>query len=171
MRPLTIPFLLPLLMGVFLLVALSACQSNTPVVTPTPNAPAVTVESTLPSAVNPLEITPSNDMGMVIGRAISISTTLPMTQTTVYLAEVFRDPAGGEEGAFVLNSAASPGAITDNEGNFFHTNVKPGEYVLVVGDPYFEYEVIENPDTQEAQTYFVEAGQVTQVGDLQVPLE
>lgn len=174
MRRLSIPFVLPLLMGVLLLL-LSACQNDAITPTPTPGtapeAPvATTVVSTDTTTVNPLEITPTGDAGMVIGRVISISTTLPMMNTPIYLAEVFRDPNGSEEGAFVLNSAASPGAITDNDGAFVHTNVKPGEYVIVVGDPYFDYKVIENPDTLKAQTYFVQAGQVTQVGELRVTL-
>jgi hypothetical protein len=170
MRRFSIPFLLPVFMGVLLL-ALVACQTNNPESAPTPTpAPDGGEPPVVATTINPLEITPSNDAGMVVGRVVSISTTLPLSQTPVYLAEVFRDPNGSEEGAFVFNSAASPGAITDGEGNFVHMNVKPAEYVIFVGDPHFEYQVIQNPDTQKAQLYFVEAGRVTQVGELRVPL-
>jgi len=42
--------------------------------------------------------------------------------------------------------------------------------VMVVGDPYEVHEIIEDPATQMAQFFFVEKGQVTEVGEIQVDI-
>ncbi len=70
----------------------------------------------------------------------------------------------------VLNTASSPMNTTDVDGYFIIPQVPPGEFVVVVGDPYEKHEIIENPDTRMAQTYFVEAGRVTEIGELNVDI-
>lgn len=145
-----------------------ACQSGAE--TPAPQPTAVVENTAVVSdggdgVVFPIE--PDEDSGVVRGRIISVLTTQPLSNTVVALAQVTRQ---GDDGAFVLNTASSPMNISDVEGYFIIPNVPPGEFVMVVGDPYAANQIIENPDTQMAQTYFVEQGRVTEVGEIQVDI-
>ena len=160
---------LVILITVLCAVMLIACQSGA--ATPDPTvAPAS--ETTTPSTTTggdgiAVPIEPDEESGVVRGRIISILTTQPLSNTVVALAQVTRQ---GEEGAFVYNTAFSPMNVTDIDGYFIIPNVPPGEFVMVVGDPYELHEIIANPETDTAQTYFVEAGRVTEVGELQVDI-
>lgn len=58
----------------------------------------------------------------------------PLKNTTVRLAEVYREGENSEEGAYILDTAFSPGTITDESGFFFFKNIEPIEYVIVIGD-------------------------------------
>lgn len=149
-------------------VMLMACQTQ-----PTNPAPTVESETTVatPEASGEDDfivdaVAPDDETGVLRGRIISVTTNEPLPNTVVALAQVTRQ---GGEGAFVLNSASSPMNVSDVEGYFIIPNVPPGEFVIVVGDPYAP-DIIKNPDTQTAQTYFVEQGRITEVGDLVVNL-
>lgn len=145
-----------------------ACQSGAE--TPAPQPTAVVENTAVVSDGGDgvaLPIEPDEDSGVVRGRIISVLTTQPLSNTVVALAQVTRQ---GDDGAFVLNTASSPMNISDVEGYFIIPNVPPGEFVMVVGDPYAANQIIENPDTQMAQTYFVEQGRVTEVGEIQVDI-
>ena len=103
---------------------------------------------------------------MVIGRVISEKTGQPLTHTTVRLAEVVRQ---GNEGAFVLDTAFSPGDITDDQGYFRFENVDAKEYVIVIGDVYNAYQIISEP-SGKARVWKAEPDQVLDVGELRVVL-
>jgi hypothetical protein len=85
---------------------------------------------------------------------------------TVRLAEVARQ---GDEGAFVLDTAFSPGDITDDTGHFRFDNVDAKEYVIVVGDVYSVYKIIAEPSGQ-ARVWKAEPDQILDVGELRVDL-
>jgi hypothetical protein len=154
---------------VLLTVMLIACQSDP--ITPEPTtAPDTSVVTPEPNGeddfiVDPLQM--DDETGVARGRVISAVTNEPLAGTVVALAQVTRQ---GEEGAFVLNTASSPMNTTDVDGYFIIPQIPPGEFVIVVGDPYGVNTIIENPDTQMAQTYFVEQGRVTEVGELVVDI-
>lgn len=103
----------------------------------------------------------------VIGRVISEKTGQPLAHITVRLAEVVRQ---GNEGAFVLDTAFSPGDITDDQGYFRFDNVDAKEYVIVVGDVYTVYKIIPEP-SGKARVWKAEPDQVLDVGELRVDLE
>jgi hypothetical protein len=163
------------LLGLIIIVCstmvLLACQSPTPPPASTPivegGTPAAVATTAPQEDINiafPSEM--DSETGILRGRIVSVTDTLPLTNTVVMLAEVTRQ---GEQGAFVLNTAQSPATLSDVDGYFFVVNVKPGEYVLVVGDPSSGgYEIIQNVETGKPQTYFIEAGNVTEVGELQI---
>lgn len=154
-------------------VALVACQTpqnNNTIseATPAPvstTAADATASVEIPGIADSISLT---DTGGVIGRVLSITDSHPLADTPVWLAQVTRGE--GEDGAYVLNSAQSPANVTDPTGQFLITNAPPAEYVIIVGDPYGAYEVIKDPETTKAATYFVEQGNITRVGDLIVDI-
>lgn len=124
---------------------------------PSPTAaPAPTIAYTMPAA----------GKTTIVGHVVSFQTRQGLPQTVVRLAEVFRE---GEEAAYVLDGAFSPGDITDEHGNFIFENVDAREYVIVVGDIYDKYVVI--PDTSgKAKVWVPKADEVLNIGDLFVEL-
>ena len=74
----------------------------------------------------------------------------------MHLAAVYRQ---GEDGAYVLDSANSPGAFTDQEGRFVIPNIAPGEFVLVIGDPMSNYTVVSDADGK-VRTWAAAANQI-----------
>jgi hypothetical protein len=150
-------------------VMLIACQSQPDAPTPTvvPDSTLVTPEPNSEDDFIVESVQPDAETGVVRGRVISALTTEPLASTVVAMAQVTRQ---GEEGAFVLNSASSPMNVSDVDGYFIIPNVPPGEFVMIVGDPYDVHEIILNPETEMAQTYFVEQGRVTEVGEVVVDI-
>jgi hypothetical protein len=141
----------------FLLVMLlSGCQSQGgPQETPVPEAtPLPTLEA---------------DKGGITGTAISKKTGGVLANTVVRLAEVVRQE---DQAAFVLDTAFSPGTITDANGKFAFMNVPAVEYVIVIGnvEVYQGYEILQD-STGQANVYIVTAGEILEVGDLEVNLE
>jgi hypothetical protein len=137
---------------------LSACQGESES-TSTPGEQTSDIQ-TFPS--------PESGKGSVSGVVYSNISNAPLKAVTVRLAEVVRQ---GEEAAFVLDAAFSPGAVTDENGNFFFQNVDPKEYVLVVGnvEVYQGYEIMQEDDGS-ARVYLVEDGKVLDLGELRVNL-
>jgi hypothetical protein len=86
---------------------------------------------------------PEPDKATVIGQIVSQEDRSPIRDTVVHLAAVYRQ---GEEGAYVIDSANSPGAFTDQEGRFVIENITPGEFVLVIGDPMTNYAVVSDEE-------------------------
>lgn len=148
MRKLTLISLLTLL-----ILALSACTAA--------NGGEQTTSPTPPAA-------PEADKATVVGRVFSNTDDQPMTTTLVRLAEVVRQ---GDQAAFILDAAFSPGAQTDANGYFIIENIAPMEYVLIIGnhEVYQGYEIIAGADGR-AKTYIVEAGQVFDFEEIRVNL-
>lgn len=139
-------YLSPVFSFVILIICLlliTGCQSSQPIKpTPTP----------APTSI-PL---PEADKATVKGQIVSEKDRSPIQDTVVRLAAVYRQ---GEEGAYVLDSANSPGAFTDQEGRFVITNIPPGEFVLVIGDPMSSYTVISDADGK-VKTWAAAANQI-----------
>lgn len=152
------------------LVLLTACQAATQVETgsvPTDTQEAATA-STPQVSVEPVG-EPESGKATIVGQVISTKTNAPMVNMGVRLAEVHRQ---GEEGAFLLDTAFSPGDFTDEGGYFRFEDVEPGEYVMVVGnvEVYQGYVII--PDTSgRPLVYNFEADKITDMGSLTVNLD
>jgi hypothetical protein len=149
---------------------LMACQSGVN----TPAEPTLVVEGSPVNTPVPdsgdgvaFPVEPSSETGVLRGRIISALTTEPLGTTVVIFAEVTRQNG---EAVMVLNTATSPTTISDVDGYFILTSVPPGEYVMVVGDPYEVHDIIEDPATQMARFYFSEAGKVTEIGEISVDI-
>lgn len=108
---------------------------------------------------------PAADKTTVAGRVINSgggSSNLP-----VRLAAIYRQ---GDQGAFVLDLAHSPGAFTDKDGYFVIPNIEAREYTIVVGDPEATYTIMSDSKGQ-ALTWKPEVGKVLNVGDLKVNIK
>lgn len=110
---------------------LLACQAS---------GPGTAFVSPPPPATSPAP--PAAGKATILGQVLSMSTRAPLANVPVRLAEVVRQ---GDQAAMVLDSAFSPGDITDDHGRFVIENVSPGEYVIIIGDITSEYEVISDP--------------------------
>jgi hypothetical protein len=165
-----------LAISLLLLPLLFACKAeqNTPFVSPveptaaeaaatvTPESPAVQATAT-PVAVP----TPEAGQATVIGRIIVRTTKEPVASAVVRLAQVYRE---GDDGAFALDDAFSPGGVTDPEGYFRIQNVESNEYVIVVGDVRTQYEIIPDP-SGKPRVWDLQADQILDTGDIAVDLE
>lgn len=137
-----------LCMCVVILMGLVACT------TPIPSTESI-VPTPLPQ--------PNPGKATVIGIVVS-SSNKPIPQAPVWLAEVVRQ---GNGGIYVLDSAASPSAYTDENGIFVILNVNPGEYVIVVGAPESWYEIIAEP-SGKAKVWNISPDQIVNLGKIQV---
>ena len=109
---------------------------------------------------------PEKGKATLVGRILSSVGGKPMGSIVVRLAEVVRQ---GEEGAYVLDEAFSPGVRTDADGYFIFENVDVKEYVIIVGDVYDQYRVISGED-KKAKVWNTIDGNVLDVGELRVDL-
>lgn len=103
-----------------------------------------------------------------LGGLLVDKTGLPLKHITIRLAEVYRENENSDNGAYILDTAFSPGTITDESGFFFFENIEPIEYVIVVGDiENNNYEIISQENGRPRVWHAVE-GQILDVGKLQI---
>jgi hypothetical protein len=133
---------------VLLLVALAGCSALT--------APQAQNAANVPA--------PQSGKATVTGRVTSVKDGSPIVDIPVRLAEVYKQ---GDAGAFVLDGALSPGAMTTDTGSFVIENIDAREYVLVVGDVYGKHTIISD-DSGKAQVWQADANKVLNVGDIVV---
>ncbi|MCG8350533.1 MAG: carboxypeptidase-like regulatory domain-containing protein [Chloroflexales bacterium] len=164
-----------LLVFLMIFVLLSACANLLPS-SPTPsngagtgqgqpNAQGQPTQGQPNAAVAP---TPESGKTTVVGRILSAQTGQPMNETTVRLAEVYRE---GDQAAFTLSGAWSPGAVTDANGNFVMANIEAREYVLIVGDVNGRHVIWpEAPGSDSARIWDALANQVLDIGQIDVDL-
>lgn len=139
-----------------IVLVLSGCQAQGE--TEVGTTPVVTELPTLES-----------DKGGITGTAVSKKTGEVLANTVVRLAEVVRQE---DQAAFVLDTAFSPGTVTDTNGKFAFVNIPAVEYVIVIGnvEVYQGYEILQD-STGQANVYTVTAGEILDVGDLEVNLD
>ena len=131
-----VPFVLALL--------LAACVVPQPEVSPlsTPTSAAIAgmttsqpVVDATPSAT-PALAQPDPTKATFAGVVLSSKEigSKPLAETAVRLARVYWN-ADKSDGAFVLEGATSPSAISEDDGSFILTGIPPADYVIVIGDP------------------------------------
>jgi hypothetical protein len=139
-----------------LLILMTACSTSNP----TSINPEVLVTVTPPPP-------PQTGMATITGRVMQTQG-YAMADTIVRLADVARG-AEGRGGAYILDTAHSPGTRTDKDGFFLFENVKAGEYVIVIGDVEDTgvYEIVKETNGQ-AKVWNLPVDKVTDVGVLTV---
>ena len=126
-------------------------------------------ESSGDGAVTPVvQTTPRPSRSAMVGRVVSTSGGKPLSQVVVRLARVFWGEQGSD-GLFVLETASSPGSVTDADGTFFFPDIDPGEYVVIVGDVEAEHTVVEHADGS-ARVFTAVENDIVDVGTLEVTL-
>lgn len=120
-------------------------------------------------SVNPKKALPSPETGKAVltGQVLDLSG-VPLKGITVRLAEVYRESQDSEDGAFVLDTAFSPGAVADENGFFVIQNIIPGEYVLVVGDVENNNYIIIAQEDGRPRVWKVVSDQTLDVGTLRI---
>ena len=117
---------------------------------------------------------PSVGKGTIAGRLIDVNASQPMTNQNLSLPAVVC-PAGvaedqkREQCVYVIDTAFDPSAITDGGGRFVFSDIAPGDYVMLVGNPTTKYTVLTN-DSNQPLIWKAEADKVTELGDLAVVL-
>lgn len=130
---------------------------------PTACQPSPTIQT---QSEPPTVPTPEPGSASVAGRVLALADQSPMPDTIVRLAEVHRD---GDQGAYVLDMAFSPGTRTDANGYFVFPSVEAREYVIIVGDVEWLYDVISETDGLP-KVWQADPNQVLSTGDLLVEL-
>ena len=116
-------------------------------------------------------VKPEASKAAILGQIVSISSEgkQPLQEMVVRLAIVHWSE-DKTEGAFVLDGASAPSAITVEDGVFTFVDIEPGDYVIVVGDVMGLHVIISEP-SGAAKIYSTTTGQVLDVGLLEVILE
>jgi hypothetical protein len=122
--------------------------------------------STSPTEMFP---TPETDKAVFAGRVVDMSGT-PIGNIELRLAEVYRSDDGESDGAYILDTAFSPGTISDENGYFVFSDIEPMEYVLVLGNPENVYEIITD-ESGKAKVWEPEANQVLDIGELRTDFD
>jgi hypothetical protein len=144
----------------------SPVQSTAIEATATASPEPPTTQATATAAAVPK---PQAGKATIVGRVIVRTSKEPVASVAVRLAQVYREE-GGDDGAFALDDAFSPGGVTDPEGHFRIENVEANEYVIVVGDVRTQYEII--PDSSgKPRVWDLEADQILDTGDIAVDLK
>lgn len=135
-----------------------ATPASSPLPTPTPFS--------FPTDSSQIVVAPGK--ATVIGRLLSRRTGMPLPGTVVRLAEVYyaeEDDKRPETGAYALDNAFSPSAITDEQGYFIFQDIEPRDYVIFVGDISVNYAVeVNEKGFPRART--VQADVVNNFGDV-----
>jgi hypothetical protein len=109
--------------------------------------------------------TPQAGKASIKGIIVSAKDGMPFSNVAVRLAQVYRQ---GEEGAFVLDVAHSPGIYSDINGKFLIENFDPAEYLISVGEPLDNNYVIVSDNAGKPIPYIAAAGVVIDAGVLKV---
>ncbi len=147
----------------------AGCQPASEVVPPQ----EPTLEQPLPTSTIiennlPVIISPAADMTVVCGRVVHPDGS-SLNNLNIRLAEVYYGTPGAE-GAFVLDTASSPSAMTDEDGYFCTTEIAVRDYVFIIGNPEENYEIHAGEDGK-AVVLSPEAGEVLDMGDIVTELD
>jgi len=152
-------YLIIAILGLFVL-GIMACNKTEP----EPQLSVLVTSSPLEAIPVITPALPETGKATITGKVINRSTSQPLINIPVRLAEVYRQD---DDVVFVLDGAFSPGAITDIQGHFVIESIEAREYVIVVGDVEGVYEIITDP-SGIAQVWNFLPDQVTDLGALQV---
>lgn len=156
---------IPIIM-IGLLIVMTSCRETT---SPTPGISVLPMTSPIQSSTLTVPVIPDAPkvgMATIMGIVADRETGALLANVPVRLAEVYRQNG---EGVYVLDGAFSPGDLTDTGGRFVIENFAAGEYVIVVGNVEYVYEII-TEQSGAARVWDFPSGQVTDVGILWVTL-
>ncbi|NJP08028.1 MAG: carboxypeptidase-like regulatory domain-containing protein [Chloroflexaceae bacterium] len=149
-----------------LMLVLSACGASgtQPAAVPNTSTDAQTSVSTEAPSI----ATPENGKTSIVGQVLSTTNGQPLVNTFVWRGEVVRK----DEGAVVVYDETDSVARTNEQGFFAFENIEPGEWTLMVGDPYGKNEtIVETDNPEHARIWEPASGEILDVGILEVALE
>lgn len=141
-------------------------SQSTPSPTPVPSLPGPTPTSTVPSPT-PVP-TPLRTKGAITGRLIGRESGRPEEGLVVYLGEVtYLEPTPIP--VIAMKQQTSPHTGTDDSGHFAFLDLDPGTYALILWTP-MNSVVINDPETGEGLFVTVQAGAITDLGEITTDL-
>lgn len=117
-------------------------------------------ERPIPATVT--RVTPDPTAGRVAGKVINLPAHWSGKEISIYPAEFHGDSEG--KGFYFVDPARHPHAILRADGSFEIMNVRPGEYVLVLG-PGLDNAVAVR-EGEKTQIYRVSVNQTTDTGTI-----
>lgn len=111
---------------------------------------------------SPTAIPAPDDGNANVTGTILTTANKPYQELNVRLAEVYWQNG---QGAYVLDEAFSPGAVTDDNGRFVIQNVPAGDYVLVIGKPMEDYKAVTDKDGN-LKRVTLQSGDVIDLGNI-----
>lgn len=172
-----------------LVVFLYGCRAepSPEVSTPSPSDPAPTPLSSTSPLATPLSGTsplvppgeafvptpipqPASDQGSVTGRLVDYLSGKPALPMVIYLGTLSPLKIEGTESHLVqMQPGSSPDAEVDEHGYFAFVDIQPGVYAMVAWTPVNSW-VISDPATELDILVTIEAGKITELGELAVDL-
>lgn len=132
---------------------------------PTPTKPVPTPTESVPTPI-PM---PSTDRGAIVGRFVDFETgEPPRTVMPVFLGKL-SPLTPGDSFVITMLPTTSPHTEVDAQGYFAFTDVEPDTYAMIFWTPVNSW-VISDPETEEAILVTVNAGEVTDLGEVAVDL-
>lgn len=159
-------FLMVLTMCVVMLTGCQVVIKTTPTQEPTAEQPLAISPTT--AIHQPLAVSPARNKTAICGRIVTADGS-PFGESNVWLAEVYYGEPNSE-GAFVLNTSASPGAMTDKDGFFCTVEIAVTDYILIIGHPEENYEIYAGEDSK-AKVWSPLAGEVLELGEIVTTLD
>lgn len=143
----------------------SPLATTSPLPTPTRSL----TEASSPSEPTSIP-TPTSSKGAITGRFVDYQSGEPGPEIVLYLGELSPVDLDGEETHIVsMNPDSSPSAATDKGGYFAFQEVEPGTYAIVMWTPGNSW-VVSDPDTNLDILVTVEAGEITDLGEIETNL-
>ena len=121
-----------------------------------------------------VDVEPTADSAVVVGRLVSLTTNEPLADRVVRLPEVYcpdgiTEEQKRDECFWALDDAFTPGDITDEDGIFIIEGVEPRDYVLMIGDVMTRYTVIED-NAERPIIWMPAANDILEVGQIAVDM-
>jgi len=128
------------------------------------NSPTYSIEANLPPSLTIPE--PGPETGIVIGFLVTASKEPYIG--SVYLAKAIPASQPDIPPLVAFSDQTDPKALQDANGQFLFTKILPGEYALALWNPVSNL-IIHEPGTENFFLFKVEAGKVTDLGEVVVP--
>jgi hypothetical protein len=155
-----------LVCAMMLVFALGACVMIPSAPATTQTSPIATATTVSDAATAPV---PEEGTATLAGQVFTtIGGDKPLTDTVVRLARVYWNE-DRSDGAFVLEGATSPSAITDQDGQFTFHNLAAADYVIVVGDVMGQ-NVVVSESSGKPRIVTVATDETKNIGNIRVEL-
>ena len=113
---------------------------------------------------------PPSDKGAIVGQLIDHITRRPAAGRSHFLGELSPLDLDGEQShLIVVQPTSSPNTMIDQEGYFIFSDILPGTYAMVIWSPINSW-VVSDPETELDILVTVNAGEVTDAGQLAIDL-
>lgn len=112
--------------------------------------------------------TPGPDTGVVTGRMTSPNKEVPIP-TNIYLSKNITEGRKDVPPVISFSYQSNPRGVINEDGNFYFYEVPAGTYAITIWTPPNQTKFVTNESEQDYLWVVVEAGKVTELGDIKIP--